>query len=67
MPSLLSRAATSLRGSFVHVPRTLAMVWRSSHRGAIALGALTLAASAVPLAIAWVGKAIMDAIVAGDG
>jgi ATP-binding cassette subfamily B protein len=67
VPSLLARATSSLKGSFVHVPRTLAMVWRSSPRGAVLLGALTLVAAAVPLAIAWVGKAIIDAIVAGDG
>jgi len=48
------------------VPRTLALVWRSSPRGSIVLGALTLLASFLPLAVAWVGKAIIDAIVAGD-
>jgi ATP-binding cassette subfamily B protein len=60
-------AFPSLRGAFAFVPRTLALVWQASPRGAVVLGALTLLAAFVPLAIAWVGKAIMDAIVAGDG
>src|SRR5262245_16035482 len=58
---------SSLKGSFVHTPRTLRMVWRSSPRASAALGALTLLAALVPLAVAWVGKAIMDSVVAKDG
>jgi ABC-type multidrug transport system fused ATPase/permease subunit len=56
----------SLKGSFTYTPRTLALVWRSSPRASLGLGALTLVASVVPLAVAWVGKAIMDAVVARD-
>ncbi len=56
----------SLKGSFVHTPRTLRLVWKSSPRASFILGALTLLAAAVPLGIAWVGKAIMDAVVARD-
>jgi ATP-binding cassette subfamily B protein len=67
VPPLVSRLTSSLKGSFVHVPRTLALVWRSWPRGAILLALLTLVAAALPLGIAWVGKAIIDAIVAGDG
>jgi ATP-binding cassette subfamily B protein len=58
-----------LRGlwsSFGKTPRTLALVWRSAPRACLALGAGTLAAALIPLAIAWVGKAIMDAVVAHD-
>jgi len=40
------------------------MVWKSSPRLSAVLGVLTLAASVVPLGIAYVGKAIMDAVVA---
>jgi ATP-binding cassette, subfamily B, bacterial len=57
----------SLKGSFVHAPRTLRLVWRSSPRATFGLAALTLGAAGIPLAIAWVGKAIMDAVVAADG
>jgi ATP-binding cassette subfamily B protein len=53
-----------LRESFAHTPRTLGLVWRSSPRGTLALGALTLAAALLPLGVAWVGKAIVDAVVA---
>ncbi len=53
-----------LRESFAHAPRTLKLVWRSSPAGSAALGLLTLVAAVVPLAVAWVGKAIMDAVVA---
>jgi ATP-binding cassette subfamily B protein len=53
-----------LRESFAHAPRTLKLVWRSSPAGSLSLGVLTLVAAVVPLSIAWVGKAIMDAVVA---
>jgi ATP-binding cassette subfamily B protein len=55
-----------LRESFAHTPRTLRLVWRSSPRLSIVLGILTLAAAVLPLAIAWIGKALMDAVVARD-
>jgi ATP-binding cassette subfamily B protein len=55
-----------LRESFAHTPRTLRLVWRSSPRGSLALGLLTLVASLVPLVIAYAGKRIMDAVVAGS-
>jgi ATP-binding cassette subfamily B protein len=57
---------SALKGSFSNTPRTLALVWRASPRATLALAALTVAAAVVPLGIAWVGKAIMDAIVARD-
>jgi ATP-binding cassette, subfamily B, bacterial len=53
-----------LRESFAHTPRTLRLVWRSSPGGSVALGALTLVASLVPLLVAYAGKRIMDAVVA---
>ncbi len=55
-----------LNASFAYTPRAMRMVWKSSPRGSILLGALTLAAAVVPLGIAWVGKAIIDAVVAGS-
>jgi len=53
-----------LRGSFAYTPRTLALVWRSSKGASVALGALTLVAAVLPLAVAYVGKTIVDAVVA---
>ena len=55
-----------LRESFAHTPRTLRLVWRSSPRGSAALGLLTIVASLVPLVVAYAGKRIMDAVVAGS-
>ena len=55
-----------LRESFAHTPRTLRLVWRSSPRGSLSLGLLTLVASLVPLLVAYAGKRIMDAVVAGS-
>lgn len=53
-----------LKESFGHVPATLALVWRSSPKATFLLGLLTLASAGVPLAIAWTGKLIVDAVVA---
>ncbi|WP_437795801.1 ABC transporter ATP-binding protein [Sorangium sp. So ce693] len=55
-----------LRDSFAYTPRTLQLVWRSSKAASAALGALTLAAAGLPLGVAYVGKAITDAVVARD-
>src|SRR5690606_27107335 len=48
-----------------HTRRTLALVWRSSSRLTLCLALLTLVAAGVPPAIAWAGKRIVDAVVAG--
>lgn len=55
-----------LRESFAHTPRTLRLVWRCSPAGSLALGLLTVVASLVPLLVAYAGKRIMDAVVAGS-
>ncbi|WP_437732623.1 ABC transporter ATP-binding protein [Sorangium sp. So ce1335] len=55
-----------LRESFAYTPRTLRLVWRSSRAASVALGALTLTAAVLPLGVAYVGKAITDAVVARD-
>jgi ATP-binding cassette subfamily B protein len=65
-PGLLLRLASRLRDSFSYMPRALALVWRSSRAATIGLFLLTLTSVALPLLIAWVGKAIVDAIVAHD-
>ncbi|HZX43362.1 MAG TPA: ABC transporter ATP-binding protein, partial [Myxococcaceae bacterium] len=56
-----------LRESFQHTRATLALVWSASPRLTLALGAMTLVSAVVPLAIAYVGKEIMDSVVAHDG
>jgi ATP-binding cassette, subfamily B, bacterial len=55
---------TRLRGSFSQSGRTLALVWRSSPGGTVALGVLTVLAAALPPLIAVVGKLIIDAVIA---
>lgn len=56
----------SFRESVSYARRSLDVVWRSSHGLTIALGLLTLVASAVPPAIALAGKGIVDSVVAGS-
>jgi ATP-binding cassette subfamily B protein len=56
----------SLRTAFAEVPRTMELVWRASRKQTATLLALTLASAGLPLAIAWVGKKIVDAIVDHD-
>lgn len=51
-------------GSFAHTPRTLGLVWRSSPRGLVFVALLTVLSAALPISVAWVGKLIVDAVVA---
>jgi ATP-binding cassette subfamily B protein len=53
-----------LRGSVSQSGRTLGLVWRSSPRGTVALGVLTVLAAALPPLVAYVGKLIIDAVLA---
>ncbi len=56
----------SVKDSFAHTPRTLALVWKANARGTVLLAILTVIAAVFPLAVAYVGKLIMDAVVAKD-
>src|SRR5947209_8512702 len=47
--------------------RTLSLVWRSSKRATLVLGALTLVSAVLPLGIAYAGKGIVDSVVARSG
>ena len=53
-----------LRASVVHSGRALALVWRSAPGGVVALGALTIVAALLPPFVAYVGKLIIDAVMA---
>lgn len=46
------------------MPRALALVWKASWSGTVLIAALTLLAAFLPIAVAWVGKLIIDAVVA---
>jgi len=45
------------------VPRSLALVWEADRTNALGQAALTLVQAALPAAMAWVGKLIIDAVV----
>ncbi len=53
-----------LRASFSQSGRTLGLVWRSSPGGTLALGVLTVLAASLPPLTAYLGKLIIDAVIA---
>lgn len=54
-------------GSFSHTPRTIGLVWRSTPKGLVAVAALVVVSAMLPVTVAWVGKVIVDAVVAAHG
>ncbi len=64
-PPLSLRQRLASAGSLVRqLPGTFRLFWAASPRGALVLGLLTLVAALLPAAIAWVGKLIVDGVVA---
>ena len=59
-PPITARIAASVR----HSLQALELVWRSAPGGVVALAVFTIAAAALPPFVAWVGKLIIDAVVA---
>ena len=51
-------------GVFGYTSRAIGLVWTTSRPLTFALAALTLVAGVLPAAIAWVGKLIVDGVVA---
>jgi ATP-binding cassette subfamily B protein len=49
--------------AFTHAPRALRLAWQTSPRLLLGLLIWTLVAGAVPSAIAWVGRGLVDAVV----
>ncbi|MBI4511603.1 MAG: ABC transporter ATP-binding protein [Deltaproteobacteria bacterium] len=64
-PAVQEPTLATLKQSFLHAPRTLRLVWRSSRRTTAMLGLLTIASACLPIAVAHAGKEIVDAVVAG--
>ncbi|MCP3059081.1 ABC transporter ATP-binding protein/permease [Myxococcus sp. K38C18041901] len=62
--SSLKERLKSAGSLFRQLPGTFRIFWQASPQGAIVLGVLTLVAAVLPAAIAWVGKLIVDAVVA---
>src|SRR5512138_3452131 len=56
-----------LRASLLRSRQTLGLVWRSSRWGTLAIAALTVVAASLPPLVAYVGKLIVDAVVAHNG
>ena len=48
----------------MHTPQAIRFVWRNNHWGILGLAFLTLAGALLPAAQAWVGKLIVDGVVA---
>jgi ATP-binding cassette subfamily B protein len=65
-PATLRARLRELRSVFRQVPGTFGLVWQSDRGGALALAALTAVAAVLPAGIAWVGKLIVDAVVAAS-
>lgn len=53
-----------VRGSFTHTPQALRLVWQANRSATLGLGFLTLAGALLPASQAWVGKLIVDGVVA---
>jgi ATP-binding cassette, subfamily B, bacterial len=53
-----------VRRSFAHTPKAVKLVWQTSRWATVGLGFLTLAAALLPASQAWVGKLIVDGVVA---
>jgi ATP-binding cassette subfamily B protein len=61
-----ARLGVRVRESARHSLRAFGLVWRSSPRGVVALALLTIVAAALPPFLAYVGKLIIDAVIAAD-
>jgi ATP-binding cassette subfamily B protein len=53
-----------LRGSFAHTPQAVRLVWQTNRGTTVGLGLLTLGGALLPASQAWVGKLIVDGVVA---
>ena len=52
------------RRSFTHTPQAVKLVWQTNRGATLGLGFLTLAGALLPASQAWVGKLIVDGVVA---
>jgi ATP-binding cassette subfamily B protein len=60
LPSLKSR----LFGAFAHTPQALKLVWQASRPATVAVVVITGLSALVPVQISYIGKLIVDAVVA---
>ncbi|MGE5218088.1 MAG: ABC transporter ATP-binding protein [Chloroflexota bacterium] len=60
----LAQQWNKIRGSFTHTPQALRLVWQANRSATLGLAFLTLAGALLPATQAWVGKLIVDGVVA---
>ncbi|HEX2928554.1 MAG TPA: ABC transporter ATP-binding protein [Candidatus Binatia bacterium] len=53
-----------IRQSFAHTPKAVKLVWQANRAATVGLAFLTLAGALLPASQAWVGKLIVDGVVA---
>jgi ATP-binding cassette, subfamily B, bacterial len=53
-----------LRHTFTHTPQALQLVWQTNRWATVGLGSLTVGGALLPATQAWVGKLIVDGVVA---
>ncbi|MEI7705929.1 MAG: ABC transporter ATP-binding protein [Deltaproteobacteria bacterium] len=57
---------TAAAGAFAQVPGTFRLVWAADRRGTLAIAALSVLVALLPAPVAWVGKLIVDAVLAAS-
>jgi ATP-binding cassette subfamily B protein len=62
--SRLSQRWKEVHRSFTHTPRAVKLVWQTNRWATIGLGFLTVGGALLPASQAWVGKLIVDGVVA---
>ncbi|MGE5217009.1 MAG: ABC transporter ATP-binding protein [Chloroflexota bacterium] len=62
--AFLLQKCKELRGSFAHTPQAVRLVWQTNRGATVGLGLLTLGGALLPASQAWVGKLIVDGVVA---
>jgi len=65
-PRALSERLRGLASALRHAPATYRLVWRADRRAAVLLVVLSALSALLPAGIAWVGKLIVDAVVAAS-
>jgi ATP-binding cassette, subfamily B, bacterial len=53
-----------VRRSFIHTPQAMRLVWQTNRSATMGLGLLTVGGALLPASQAWVGKLIVDGVVA---
>ena len=64
MIAWLSQHWQKIRNALVHTPQALRLVWQANRVATVGLGFLTSGGALLPATQAWVGKLIVDGVVA---